>query len=191
MSSRKSRARLWASSLAKSAVVCPSIPGAPFAFPHLGKGSLQALLAEKLAVQAVPNFRFRFLLHLCPSIVQSSARDLQRGAGRLVGPRAIVRCLPLLLHFKRPRGPEPASAGYQAFGPASSRGLRSQSLLCLISFDRFSVSFTPSQACKLLTLLTSRQATAWSSRFCPPRRYRASQAETSSLLRAHLPPHTA
>lgn len=55
--------------------------GSTFRFSHLGEGGLQALLAEKLSVQAVPCFRFRFLLHLCPSIVQSSARESSKRRG--------------------------------------------------------------------------------------------------------------
>ena len=43
---------------------------------------------------------------------------------------------------------------------------------------------------QLLTILSPLDLRLWSFRFSPPRCYQASLAGTSSLLRAHLPPHT-
>lgn len=56
------------------------------------------------------------------------------------------------------KSPESASAGYQPFGPASSHGLCPQSLLCLISFNRFFRELHPfARPVRLLTLLAPRQ----------------------------------
>lgn len=166
--------------------------GSTFRFPHLGEGSLQTLLTEKLAIQAVPNFRFRSLLHLWPSMFQSSARESSKGRGRLVSPRAIVRCFPLLLHFKRPQ--ESRVQPPLSTSPSVPRRRATCALkVCFVSspLTDFPWASPLRRPSRLLTMLASRQVTAWSSRFCPPLRYRASQAEASSLLRAHLPPHTA
>ena len=53
------------------------------------------------------------------------------------------------------------------------------------------MSFLPSQPGALLSTSGPCELSRRSSRFCPPVCYQLSQAGISSLLRSHLPPHTA
>jgi len=53
------------------------------------------------------------------------------------------------------------------------------------------INFLPSQAVTLLACIASHEPNRGSFRFYPPDCYQLSQAGTSSLLRSHLPPHTA
>ena len=53
------------------------------------------------------------------------------------------------------------------------------------------IYFLPSHLTRLLTLASPCKPCCRSFRFYPPHCYQLSQAGTSSLLRIHLPPHTA
>jgi len=53
------------------------------------------------------------------------------------------------------------------------------------------ISFPPSRTMQLLAYIAPHELSRGSSRFYPPHCYQLSQAGTSSLLRSHLPPHTA
>jgi len=58
-------------------------------------------------------------------------------------------------------------------------------------FEDSLINFTPSQLIELLTHISPRTSKNGSFRFYPPHCYQLSQAGISSLLRDHLPPHTA
>lgn len=58
------------------------------------------------------------------------------------------------------------------------------------AFGALKEYFTPSQSTALLASVDPIEHYQWSSRFYPPHCYQLSQAETSSLLRVHLPPRT-
>lgn len=74
--------------------------------------------------------------------------------------------------------------------PVPSNGLCSN-VHVISRSGELEMNFLPSQPWSLLGLHGPCGPGRRSSRFYPPVRYRLSQAGTSSLLRIHLPPHTA
>ena len=62
---------------------------------------------------------------------------------------------------------------------------------CVTMLRGHSSDFLPLQAAALLVTAAPNKLCCWSPRFYPPVCYQLSQAEASSLLRIHLPPHYA